>query len=627
MRLIVPLAILVATFILPVNAAQPPGPDEEIDIGEVTVTATRSRQLVRDQAVRVEVVPQEELEESQTAVPGNLTNLLNELAGVSMEAASAGFGSTSLRLRGMPGRHAQVLLDGLSPSGAIPDSLSLLQVPPIDLQRVEVIKGNASALYGGSALAGVLNLVSRPPDADSQLLFSQSSLGGADGDVFLASGADAHNGLTFTGSAHYQSPRDPDQDGWSELTGYKRLTLRPRWYVGSGDQDTLVTLGLIAEDRTGGSKPFGLELDTRHFDAGLVTNLRRDADRSIGLKVNAAHTSHDRTFGATPIEDTATSLAAEATYQASAGAHQWTIGAALQYDELSVSDVPGVGFEYTVPALFAQDEFSPAKWLSISGSARIDAHSDFGTFLSPRLSALFRLNPDVSLRVSAGGGFAPPTPLLDETEDIGFGSLEPMRGLRAEQASSASLDLKWLMKPCEINASAFASDIRHALDVEATAQAGRIVIVNDRKPFRVRGGEFLAACVIGETHLLASTTYLDASEEDRLPKLSAELAAIFELEGRGRAGFEISYTGTQQVHDDPFLTRTSSFVEINALAEVKLARFSVFMNAFNLTDVRQQDYEPVLRPPDSPGLGGAPFTSAWAPLIGRYFSAGVRVSL
>jgi len=123
-------------------------------MGEVVVTATRSHRLVKDQAVRVEVVPQEELEENSTVSPGNLSNLLNELAGARMDAGSAGLGGSALRLRGLPGRHAQILFDGLPLGGAQSDSFSMLQVPPVDLQRVELIKGVASALYGGSALAG-----------------------------------------------------------------------------------------------------------------------------------------------------------------------------------------------------------------------------------------------------------------------------------------------------------------------------------------------------------------------------------------------------------------------------------------------------------------------------------------
>jgi outer membrane cobalamin receptor len=440
-------------------------PEDDSAIEEITVVATRSRQLVRDQPVRVEVVPQEELEESQTVAPGNLTNLLNELAGARMDQPSAGLGGTSLRLRGMPGRHAQVLSDGLALSGSQTDSFSLLQVPPIDLGRVEVVKGVASALYGGSALAGVLNLVSRPPDGKSQWLLSQSSLGASDADVFFSRPGPAA-GFTFAGSGHYQARRDEDHDGWSELPGYQRLTARPRWFIGEGDEHLFATLGFIGERREGGTRgsqvlpsgePFPVSLDTSHVDAGMVGNVTHDDGSVVGGKWYAVHTRHQRTFGTADVDDSITSVAAEATWQAKLGIHEWTLGGALQYDELSVPEVAGVGYRYTVPGVFAQDEFSPAKWLSVSASARVDFHDEFGTFVSPRVSALFRLDPDVSLRASFGTGYSPVTPLVDEIEDVGFGALEPLTDLQSERASSSSLDLNWTESPYEINQSAYAS--------------------------------------------------------------------------------------------------------------------------------------------------------------------------
>ena len=623
-------------------AAEPDEEDESSEVSEIIVSASRSHRLVRDQAVRVEVVPQEELEESRTVAPGNLTNLLNELPGARMEVGSAGLGSTSLRLRGMPGRHAQILFDGLALAGAQPGSFSLLQSPPIDLQRVELIKGAASALYGGSGLAGVLNLVSRAPGAGSEWLLSQTSAGGTDADLFYDGGGDAGHGFTLTGSAHYQSRRDFDGDGWAELPGFERFTARPRWHWGDSDHDNFATLGVSGENRNGGTTgnntlpgaaPFDASLDTRHVDAGWTSSITREDGDVVGVKLSGTWTQHEQVYGGPEIDDAATNLFAETTYQGKFGDHDWTLGAAFQYDDLSVPDVRGVGHLYTTPAIFAQDEYSPKQWFALSASVRVDAHSEFGTIVSPRISALFRFDPDVSLRASVGTGFAPATPLVDEVEEVGFGRLDPLQGVRDERASSASLDFHWYARPFDINLSAFGSDLRHPLDVEASSQPDRIRIVNDDGEFRVRGAEMLVGCVIGDAHLLASATWLDATEEstsrnrqraELIPEFAGEVAAIFEFEGRGRAGFEISYTGPQAVHDDPYRMRTPSLLEVNALAEITFGKIAVFANAFNLTDEKQSDSDPVLWPAGTAGLGGNPVTPAWASMVGRYFSVGLR---
>src|SRR5690242_21849441 len=87
--------------------------DEDEDLASVVVTATRSGSILGNEPLRVEVVPQEEIEENQTVQPGNLTTLLVELGGARMQSTSTGLGGTSLRMRGMPGRHTLVLQDGL----------------------------------------------------------------------------------------------------------------------------------------------------------------------------------------------------------------------------------------------------------------------------------------------------------------------------------------------------------------------------------------------------------------------------------------------------------------------------------------------------------------------------------
>jgi outer membrane receptor for ferrienterochelin and colicins len=96
-----------------------------------------------------------------------------------------------------------------------------------------------------------------------------------------------------------------------------------------------------------------------------------------------------------------------------------------------------------------------------------------------------------------------------------------------------------------------------------------------------------------------------------------------EKENLGRVGVEVSYTGHQSLQDDPYRTQSPAFVEVNALAELRFGHIAVFLNALNITNERQQDASPLLRP--APGLGGDPITDAWGPLIARTFNFGVRV--
>ena len=153
----------------------------------VVVTATRSGRRIQDEPLRVEVIDEEEIEEKALMTPGSVAMLLGETTGLRVQTTAPSLGAANVRVQGLRGRYAQLLADGLPLYGAGGDSLGLLQVPPLDLGQVEVIKGAASALYGSGALGGVINLVSRravEPQVDT--LFNVTSLGGGDATLWLA---------------------------------------------------------------------------------------------------------------------------------------------------------------------------------------------------------------------------------------------------------------------------------------------------------------------------------------------------------------------------------------------------------------------------------------------------------
>ena len=102
--------------------------------------------LMKDEPVHVESVSTDEIAENLTESPGNVASIFLELPGMHVESVAAGLGGAAMQLRGMPSRDTLVLVDGLPLLGAEPDGFGILQTPPLDLERAEVIKGAASAL-------------------------------------------------------------------------------------------------------------------------------------------------------------------------------------------------------------------------------------------------------------------------------------------------------------------------------------------------------------------------------------------------------------------------------------------------------------------------------------------------
>src|SRR5262245_43152394 len=195
----------------------------------VTVSATRTDRGIEDQPMRVEVVDREEIDEKVMMTPGDVVMLLNETGGMRVQATSPSLGAASIRIQGMKGRYTRFLSDGLPLFGE-QVSLGLMQIPPLDLGRVEVIKGVASSLYGAGAMSGVVNLVSRHPGAapERQVLFNASTRGATDAGLWYSTPLSERWGFTLLGSANGQVRADVNTDGWADLPKYQRAVVRPR---------------------------------------------------------------------------------------------------------------------------------------------------------------------------------------------------------------------------------------------------------------------------------------------------------------------------------------------------------------------------------------------------------------
>ena len=615
----------------------------------VTVSATRSRRRVQDDPIRVEIIDREEIEEKMIMAPGNISVLLAETGGLWVQASSAALGSAGIRVQGMSERYTLLLADGLPLYGGQAGSVGLLQIPPTDLARVEIIKGSASALYGGSAMGGVINLISRrPSDArEGEILFNATSQRGADVTAYTAAPLADGWSHSITGGGHWQDARDLDGSGWADIPSYERYTIRPRlfWDRAAGG-GALFTFGYTQETRSGGTlpgrtvpdgNPFVQGLDTQRLDAGFSLELPLNDDLEFGVRASAMATDHRHQFGARTERDRRRTLFGEATLAWSHDGHSLVGGLAVQADTLDTDDFPDIDYSFTVPGVFIQYDHDLTEDFTVSGGLRADSHSEYGAFLSPRVSVLWRPGP-WTLRASAAQGFFAPGPFIGAIEETGLSRLDPLTGLGAEQAESLSFDIGRRFGPFEANLIAFrtrVTDEAVLMPTGATLPDGtdRLRIVNAPGETVTRGGEALLRYRYEEYVVTASYMYTQSDARDPVtgqrtetpltPRHSAGMVAMWEDHDRGRIGFEAYYTGGQALEDNPYRTRSRPFVNMGILAEWRVGRFSIFGNAENILDIRQSRYDPLERP--ALGSDGRWTVDAWAPTDGFVFNGGVRV--
>ena len=119
------------------------------ELDEVVIQSSRSTRTVRKIPTRIEFIGAEELSEKAVMNPTNISMVLRESTGIQMQQTSLSSGNTNIRIQGLDGRYTQLLRDGFPLYGGFSSGLSILQIPPLDLQQFEIIKGSSSTLYGG----------------------------------------------------------------------------------------------------------------------------------------------------------------------------------------------------------------------------------------------------------------------------------------------------------------------------------------------------------------------------------------------------------------------------------------------------------------------------------------------
>ena len=620
---------------------------EAVVTENVVVTATRTTQRIQDLPIRVEVVPQEEIDEKLSMTPGDVAMMLTETNGLRVQVTSPSTGAANVRVQGLRGRYTEILSDGLPLYGEA-GSISVLQIPPMDLGQVEVIKGVASALYGSSALGGVINLVSRRPregEPEREVLINRTSRGGTDGAVWLAGQMSPRWGYTFLGGAHAQETDDVNDDGWSDIPSYGRVTARPRfiWDNGAG-RSVFFTVGGMIENRDGGTVdgaiapdglPFEDSLETRRVDGGVVARMPWGTSRVFTIRSSALLTTHQQRFGESLEHDRHDTWFGEGSVNGTAGRHTWVAGAALQQEGYRHSDLPVFDYRHTTTAFFAQDDYAPVPWLSASASGRVDLHSEFGAFFSPRLSVLARPFGGWSARLSTGTGFYIPTPFIDETQATGLSRLAPLGDLEPERGRSVSLDIGWKYRWLELTGTLFRSRIDDVLLLRDNEPSSPypVQVINGPGPGKTSGTELIARLHHGPFDLIATHMYVDATEPDPQsgarrqvslnPRHSAGIDFLWEFEGRARLGLEAFYTGGQSLDDSPYLQESLRYWLFGVIGEWRVGRARIFVNAENLADWRQTKHVPLVRPARAPD--GTWLDDEWGPLDGRVFNAGMRL--
>lgn len=644
------------TFSFPLNNKEP----YEVSLEEggeefeaVYISATRTGRTIDDTPTRTEVIGGEELGEKAMMNSTNIAMILRESTGIMVQQTSANSANQSLRIQGLDGRYTQLLKDGFPVYGGFSSGLSIMQVPPLDLQQVEVIKGSASTLYGGGAIAGLVNLVTKQPEEDKpelNFMLDQTSALGTTLNAFWSQRFEK-TGITFYTSANNQLAYDVNGDDFTELPESKSLSVNPKffWYI---SDSTTLWLGVNAafDDRLGGdltlingdadtthafseqnlSKRLSSQLHFDHHlkEGGLLTirNSVNYFDRNIMIPNYAFNGQQIASFS-------------EATWSKEKENMDWIVGANLFTDNFQeqpdTSQALLRDYELITTGIFTQNNWNINKKLILESGFRADYNTRFGFFPLPRVSLLMKLTDHITSRVGGGLGYKLPTVFNEESESLSFQGVEPIdvNLIQPENSQGLNIDFnyKGLIKDevsISFNQLFFYTQLTNSLVLQSDSTGLSFEFANANGAVESKGFETNLKLTAGDFKLFLQYAYTDVelkydninNQKPLTPKHSAGAVLMYEKEEKWRIGFEAYYTGRQFRSD---YSETRDFWTMGLMVSRQFERFGVYVNFENFIDTRLSRYQSSIVPPHS----SPQFREIWAPTSGFIANAGISFKL
>lgn len=625
------------------------GEDEELE--EVTISATRSSRTIDNISTRVEVIAGEELDEKGNMKPGDIRMLLAESTGIQTQQTSATSGNSAIRIQGLDGKYTQIIRDGFPLYSGFSGGLGLLQIAPLDLQQVEVIKGSSSTLYGGGAIAGLVNLVSKKPTEERQLnfLLNGTSALALDASGFYAQKFDKI-GITVYGAYNKGTAYDPSDIGLTAIPKFDRFTLNPKLFFYLNEATTLSAgINATTEKRIGGdleyvkgngsaTHSYFEENKTGRYSSQIELDHKVDKNQRLTIRNSVSY--YDRSIGLPNylFSGVQVSTYSEANYNRNGEKADWVLGINFLTDNFKEdqnSTTALRSYNYNTIGAFVQNTWSLSENFSIESGIRGDYHNEYGFFFLPRISGLWKINEHFSTRLGGGLGYKAPTVFTEDAERIQFRNVLPIdvANTKAERSYGANYDVNYRTSLFDgnvgfsINHMFFYTRINNPILLTA-ATIGNLAYVQPNGNLNTKGMETNAKITYNDFKLFIGYTLADVNQQtggitSTYPLVSKHRlnnVLMYEVEDQWKIGAEAYYFSKQKLNDG---ATGKSYWTAGLMAEKLWERFSIFVNFENFTNTRQTKFDSIYT-----GTITSPvFRDIYAPVDGFVINGGIKFKL
>ncbi|VTP94183.1 TonB-dependent receptor [Sphingobacterium daejeonense] len=620
------------------------------ELEEVVISSTRSTRSIQNIPTRIEFIGSEELGEKGNMKPGDIRMLLAESTGIHVQTTSPTSANASIRIQGLDGRYTQILKDGFPIYSGASSGLGLLQIPPLDLKQVEVIKGSTSTLYGGGAIAGLVNLISKTPTYERDLGFHLNGTSGRGLDINGFYGQRFNKiGTTIFASHNRNAAYDPAKNGLSAIPQFERYVLNPKLFVYFNEKTKLnFGINTTIESRLGGdmlyikgngdnTNQYFEENKTQRYSTQFIFDHIINENSTVQVKNSVSYFNRNTTIPNYKFEGTQTASFTEANYTNSTEKSEWVTGINIWTDNFKEKQImasPLRDYNQTTFGAFVQNSFNATDWFQLETGFRTDYVVDYGVVFLPRVSALFHIAEGLTSRVGGGFGYKTPTIFTEESERLQYQNVIPIddKTNKLEKSYGANADINYRTYIGEdwsfsINQLFFYTYLDNPLLLE-NSSANLYQFVNSPGYIHTKGTETNIKIGYDDLKLFLGYTYTDARlhhngttvESPLTPKHRINSILMYEIEDKWKIGLEAYYFSRQKLNNG---TTGKDYFITGFMAEKIWERFSLYINFENFLDTRQTRFDSIY----TGTITNPVFKDNYAPLDGFVINGGIKFKL
>lgn len=621
------------------------------EIGEIEISSTRSSRTFKEIPTRVEFISEEELEEKANMKPGDIRMMLSESTGIQTQTTSPSSANATIRIQGLDGRYTQMLRDGFPLYSGAAGNLGLLQTPPLDLKQAEIIKGSSSTLYGGGAIAGLVNLISKTPDYKKEFkaIINATSARGLDVSVYHAA-RNLKLGHTVLATWNSNEAYNPSQTVFSAIPQFRRITLFPKFYIYKNENTTMwAGVQTIAEERTGGNMAY-INRDTLNgvfFEKNrtLRNTIMLNGDHKFGVcshinfKFSASNFQRELripNFYTTTLQD---NIFSEISYSNHGEKTEWIAGMNFLFEQVNIKNNENILrreiITYRIPGIFIQNTTRINENFHIESGLRTDYFNFSKPIVLPRVSLLYKINTMLSSRIGGGMGYKTPQLFTEETERIFYRNFTVTNILnnKPEQSRGVNWDINYKTTFFDdellvsINQLFYFTEIENPLLLNRT-NANLFELKSVGGKIQSRGFETNLKLVYDDFKFFGGYTFnevytyynSDVTLNILCPRHRINAVLMYEKDDDYKIGLEAYYFGKQLLSDGLF---GRHYIIPGLMAEKIYERWSIYLNFENFIDTRQTNFDTIYIGSSSNPM----FRDIYAPLDGFVMNAGVKLKL